>query len=154
MAKNAVISPAMIEAQATIDEYQQKVAYEKAIETELQTLMDTARKAEQAFWLDLYQRDPDLVEEQARFENEIFDRYELEKTSLDFARAATTTVKDLALAQTVNAGATVKSTDGKTMVVYYGGKVSWDNKKLEGLAIVYPDLLKARTVGNPYAVLR
>ena len=39
-------------------------------------------------------------------------------------------------------------------VVFYKGRESWDGKLLEGVAVIYPDVLKCKKVGKPYAVVK
>ena len=38
--------------------------------------------------------------------------------------------------------------------IYMKGRTSWDSKKLEGLAIALPQLLEARTIGEPSVSIR
>ena len=38
--------------------------------------------------------------------------------------------------------------------VYAKGRVSWDSKKLDGLALVIPEVLKARKEGDPSVSIR
>jgi hypothetical protein len=49
-------------------------------------------------------------------------------------------------------GSTMRS--DKMMAVYYKGKVSWDSKLLEGLALAYPEIEKCRSFGKPYVQYR
>lgn len=49
-------------------------------------------------------------------------------------------------------GDTVKSS--KMMAVYYKGKVSWDTKKLEGLALAHPEIEKCKSIGKAYVQYR
>jgi len=48
-----------------------------------------------------------------------------------------------------------KSVKGDFMqAVYMSAKVTWDNKGLDGIALVHPEILKLRKVGEPYVQLR
>jgi hypothetical protein len=38
--------------------------------------------------------------------------------------------------------------------VYLGGRVSWDDGALQGFAVVHPEILRFRTVGQPSVSLR
>lgn len=52
----------------------------------------------------------------------------------------------------VEAGASVKGAE--LHAVYAKGRVSWDGKKLEGMAALIPQLAEARTVGAPSVSIR
>jgi hypothetical protein len=52
----------------------------------------------------------------------------------------------------VSIGATV--TGESIMAVYNKGRVTWDNKGLEGYSVAHPELLSLRKVGNPYVTFR
>ncbi len=52
-------------------------------------------------------------------------------------------------ALTIGHGESVKG--DSFQAVFVNGRKTWDNKKLEGIAIMYPDLLKAQKIGNPSA---
>jgi hypothetical protein len=62
--------------------------------------------------------------------------------------AITADVKEAVIAE----GATVKGTN--LQAVFAKGRTSWDSKKLEGLAIALPQLLEARTIGEPSVSIR
>lgn len=38
--------------------------------------------------------------------------------------------------------------------IYYKGRISWDNAKLEGLMLAFPKISEARKQGNPYTVIK
>jgi len=54
--------------------------------------------------------------------------------------------------EVVSHGATVKS--AHLMAVYSKGRISWDTKILDGLAIVFPKLNEARKEGEPSVSIR
>ena len=43
---------------------------------------------------------------------------------------------------------------GGYLAVFNSGRTSWDTKKLEGLAILVPQILQAQKMGEPYITLR
>lgn len=49
-------------------------------------------------------------------------------------------------------GASVKA--AHLHAVYTGGRVTWDTKKLDGLALAFPQLAEARKVGEPSVTIR
>jgi hypothetical protein len=55
-------------------------------------------------------------------------------------------------AAVIEGGQTVKV--GALMAMYMRGRVSWDNKKLEGMMALIPDLAKARNEGKPTVQIR
>lgn len=55
-------------------------------------------------------------------------------------------------AAVIEGGQTVKA--GALMAMYMKGRVSWDNKKLEGMMALIPDLAKARSEGKPTVQIR
>lgn len=55
-------------------------------------------------------------------------------------------------AAVIEAGQTVKA--GALMAVFMKGRVSWDNKKLEGMMAFIPDLAKARSESKPTVQIR
>ena len=57
-----------------------------------------------------------------------------------------------AKAAVLSEGATVKG--NVLQAVYTKGRVSWDNKKLEGLMMIVPQLEGARSVGQPTVSIR
>ena len=63
-----------------------------------------------------------------------------------------TECETLAKTAVIQAGQIVTA-DG-VKAVYNKGRESWDSKVLEGMAIVFPDLLKARKTGDPYVTFR
>lgn len=66
----------------------------------------------------------------------------------EYASQLETEVKDLV----VEHG---ESVEGEHMkVIYYKGRDKWDTTKLEGVAVIYPDILKCKSTGNPYAVIK
>ena len=52
----------------------------------------------------------------------------------------------------IEAGETSKG--GALQAVFNKGRVSWNNKKLEGLMIAFPKLAEARKQGDPYVSIR
>lgn len=54
--------------------------------------------------------------------------------------------------QTLIRGETVRGEN--LSAVYNKGREKWDTSKLEGLAVVYPDILKLRSYGDPYVTIR
>ena len=57
-----------------------------------------------------------------------------------------------AKAAVLSEGATVKG--NVLQAVYTKGRVSWDNKKLEGLMMIVPQLEGARSIGQPSVSIR
>lgn len=55
-------------------------------------------------------------------------------------------------AAVIEGGQTIKA--GALMAMYMKGRVSWDNKKLEGMMALIPDLAKARSEGKPTVQIR
>ena len=55
-------------------------------------------------------------------------------------------------AEVITTGASVKG--AHLQAVYTKGRVSWDTKIIEGLAVVFPDLEKARKIGDPSVSIR
>ena len=55
-------------------------------------------------------------------------------------------------AEVIATGASVKG--AHLQAVYSKGRVSWDTKIIEGLAVVFPDLEKARKIGDPSVSIR
>lgn len=55
-------------------------------------------------------------------------------------------------AAVIEGGQTVKA--GALMAMYMRGRVSWDNKKLEGMMALIPGLAKARNEGKPTVQIR
>ena len=55
-------------------------------------------------------------------------------------------------AEVIATGASVKG--AHLQAVYTKGRVSWDTKIIEGLAVVFPDLEKARKIGDPSVSIR
>lgn len=62
--------------------------------------------------------------------------------------AMTTLVKG----EVLDKGASVKGS--RLHAVYASGRVTWDTKKLDGLAMAFPPLAEARKVGNPSVSIR
>lgn len=52
----------------------------------------------------------------------------------------------------IDDGETVKG--GVLQAVFNKGRVSWDNKKLEGLMIAFPKLAEAKKQGDPYVAIK
>ena len=52
----------------------------------------------------------------------------------------------------LEAGATVRG--GSMMAVWNSGKTTWDGKILKGLEVVYPEIGKAKKIGNPTVSFR
>lgn len=59
-------------------------------------------------------------------------------------------------AAVIEHGETVRGEEGDPalMAIYGSGRVSWDDSFLLGLAVTYPQIKKARTVGDPYVTIR
>ena len=55
-------------------------------------------------------------------------------------------------AEVITTGASVKG--AHLQAVYTKGRVSWDTKMLDGLAIVFPKLEEARKIGDPSVSIR
>lgn len=55
-------------------------------------------------------------------------------------------------AMVLEIGRTVQSQN--MSAVFYRGRVSWDDKMLEGLSLAFPQLKEARRVGNPSVTIR
>lgn len=67
-------------------------------------------------------------------------------------QTAVNALQDEIKAATVQHGATVKA--AHYMAVYSQPKPAWDNGKLEGFALVHPEILQCRTEKPPYVSLR
>lgn len=67
-------------------------------------------------------------------------------------QTAVNALHDEIKAATVGYGATVKA--AHYMAVYSQPKPAWDNGKLEGFALVHPEILACRTEKPPYVSLR
>jgi hypothetical protein len=67
-------------------------------------------------------------------------------------QTAVNTLHDEIKAETLQHGATVKA--AHYMAVYAQPKPAWDNGKLEGFALVHPEILQCRTEKPPYVSLR
>jgi hypothetical protein len=61
-------------------------------------------------------------------------------------------VTNLVKSQVLSGGATVKGTH--YMAVYAKGRVSWDNKALDGYAVAHPEILILRKEGEPSVSFR
>ncbi|MEJ5223523.1 MAG: hypothetical protein WHV44_03635 [Anaerolineales bacterium] len=61
-------------------------------------------------------------------------------------------IEEQVKAAVIETGQTVKA--GALMAMYMKGRVSWDNKKLEGMMALIPDLAKARSEGKPTVQIR
>ena len=81
--------------------------------------------------------------------DEIDAEFDPQNDSIEVAiDALTTNIK----AEVITTGASVKGTH--LQAVYTKGRVSWDTKIIEGLAVVFPDLEKARKIGDPSVSIR
>lgn len=67
-------------------------------------------------------------------------------------QTAVNALHDEIKAATMGYGATVKA--AHYMAVYSQPKPAWDNGKLEGFALVHPEILQCRTEKPPYVSLR
>jgi uncharacterized protein YeaC (DUF1315 family) len=82
----------------------------------------------------------------------------LEDVDAEFAPALDKMSLDLSMKESelkgavVQEGQTVKGTTH--MAVYVKGRVSWDTKMLDGLALVMPQLAEAKTIGSPSVSIR
>ena len=81
--------------------------------------------------------------------DEIDAEFDPQNDSIEVAiDALTTNIK----AEVITTGASVKG--AHLQAVYTKGRVSWDTKIIEGLAVVFPDLEKARKIGDPSVSIR
>ena len=91
---------------------------------------------------------------------ELFTKLEAIKTEFDALlsqaseqrQTAVNALHDEIKAATMGYGATVKARH--YMAVYSQPKPAWDNGKLEGFALVHPEILACRTEKPPYVSLR
>ena len=81
--------------------------------------------------------------------DEIDAEFDPQNDSIEVAiDALTTNIK----AEVIATGASVKG--AHLQAVYTKGRVSWDTKMLDGLAIVFPKLEEARKIGDPSVSIR
>ena len=77
--------------------------------------------------------------------------YEFNKriaSETEFARSLETEIK----AEVIVNGASVKAT--YLRAVYSKGRITWDDKKLDGMMSLIPQLVDARNVGDPSVTIR
>lgn len=88
---------------------------------------------------------PELRQAVADIEAEIKPQFDVMNAKIE---ALTEQIKKAVIAN----GASVKGRE--LHAVYNKGRVSWDAKLLEGLALAVPEVLKARSVGEPSVSFR
>lgn len=88
---------------------------------------------------------PEIRQQIADIEAEFAGKSEKVDTNIAY-------LTDLIKRDVIESGSSVK---GQYLhAVYVKGRTSWDSKKLEGLAIAIPDILKAQKIGDPSVTIR